>query len=159
MNVQVAIDYAVGEGPTDLEDYVAQKDRVDGVLAVRGGGGPGRVGGRPAGGRVLLTGNVALPGWLGRRVQERVVDQRLGVRVQQASVAYLAPPDEVRGAFEEVNRAQTAAQSQEQRAHQEAARMAATPRRRPTNSNSRPSGRRRPGRRWPRPRRTPLSGG
>src|SRR5439155_21944755 len=37
-------------------------------------------------------------------------------------VAYRAPPDEVRGAFEDVNRAQTAARSQEQRAHQEAAR-------------------------------------
>ena len=68
-----------------------------------------------------LHGNVALPGWLVRRVQERVAGQRLGVRVQQASVAYLAPPDEVRGAFEGVNRAQTAARSQEQRAHQEAA--------------------------------------
>ena len=37
-------------------------------------------------------------------------------------MAYLAPPDEVRGAFEDVNRAQTAARSKEQQAHQEAAR-------------------------------------
>jgi modulator of FtsH protease HflK len=123
VNVQVAIDYAVGEGPTDLEDYVAQKDRVDGILAREAEAALGEwVAARPVD-DVLLTGNVALPGWLGRRVQERVADQRLGVRVQQASVAYLAPPDEVRGAFEEVNRAQTAARSQEQRAHQEAARM------------------------------------
>jgi membrane protease subunit HflK len=123
VNVQVAIDYAVGEGVTDLEDYVAQKDRVDGVLAREAEAALGEwVSGRAVD-DVLLTGNVALPGWLAKRVQERIADQRLGVRVQQASVVYLAPPDEVRGAFEEVNRAQTAARSQEQRAHQEAARM------------------------------------
>jgi membrane protease subunit HflK len=52
-----------------------------------------------------------------------VAGQHLGIQVQQASVAYLAPPDEVRGAFEDVNRAQTAARSQEQRAHQEAAKL------------------------------------
>jgi modulator of FtsH protease HflK len=123
VNVQVAVDYALGEGPTDLEDYVAEKDRVDGVLTRETEAALGEwVSGRPVD-DVLLTGNVALPAWLVRRVQERIADQRLGVRVQQVSVAYLAPPDEVRGAFEEVNRAQTAARSQEQRAHQEAARM------------------------------------
>jgi membrane protease subunit HflK len=123
VNIQVAIDYAVGEGPADLEDYVAQKDRVDGVLSRETEAALGEwVSGRPVD-DVLLTGNVALPGWLVRRVQERIGDQRLGVRVQQASVAYLAPPDEVRGAFEDVNRAQTAARSQEQRAHQEASKM------------------------------------
>jgi modulator of FtsH protease HflK len=123
VNVQVAIDYAVGEGATDLEDYVTQKDRVDGILARETEAALGEwVSGRLVD-DVLLAGNVALPGWLVRRVQERIVDQHLGVRVQQASVAYLAPPDEVRGSFEEVNRAQTAARSQEQRAHQEAGRM------------------------------------
>ena len=123
VNVQVAIDYAVGEGATDLEDYVTQKDRVDGILARETEAALGEwVSGRLVD-DVLLTGNVALPGWIVRRVQERIADQHLGVRVQQASVAYLAPPDEVRGSFEEVNRAQTAARSQEQRAHQEAVRM------------------------------------
>jgi membrane protease subunit HflK len=123
VNVQVAVDYAVGESAGDLEDYVAQKDRVDGVIARETEAALGEwVSGRPVD-EVLLTGNVALPAWLVRRVQERIQDQRLGVRVQQASVAYLAPPDEVRAAFEEVNTAQTAARAQEQRAHQEAARM------------------------------------
>jgi membrane protease subunit HflK len=123
VNVQVAIDYAVGEGPTDLEDYVTQKDRVDGVLARETEAALGEwVSGRSVD-DVLLTGNAALPSWLVRRVQERVAPQGLGVRVQQASVAYLAPPDEVRAAFEEVNTAQATARAQEQRAHQEAARM------------------------------------
>jgi modulator of FtsH protease HflK len=123
VNVQVAVDYAVGDGPNDLEDYVAQKDRVDAVLARETEAALGEwVSGRPVD-EVLLTGSVALPGWLVKRVQQRVEPQRLGVRVQQASVAYLAPPDEVRSAFEEVNTAQTQARSQEQRAHQEAGRM------------------------------------
>ena len=123
VNAQVAIDYAVGEGATDLEDYVTQKDRVDGVLARETEAALGEwVSGRAVD-DVLLTGNAALPNWLVRRVQERIAPQRLGVRVQQASVAYLAPPDEVRAAFEEVNTAQATARAQEQRAHQEAARM------------------------------------
>jgi modulator of FtsH protease HflK len=123
VNVQVAIDYAVGEGPTDLEDYVAQKDRVDGIIARETEAALGEwVSGRPVD-DVLLTGNAALPRWLVRRVQERIKSQRLGIRVQQASVAYLAPPEEVRGAFEEVNTAQATARAQEQRAHQEAARI------------------------------------
>jgi membrane protease subunit HflK len=123
VNVQVAIDYAVGESTGDLEDYVAQKDRVDGVIARETEAALGEwVSGRLVD-EVLLTGNVALPVWLVRRVQERIVPQKLGIRIQQASVAYLAPPDEVRSAFEEVNTAQTAARAQEQRAHQEAARL------------------------------------
>jgi membrane protease subunit HflK len=123
VNVQVAVDYAVGDSAGDLDDYVAQKDRVDGVISRETEAALGEwIGGRPVD-EVLLAGNVALPGWLVRRVQARIQDQRLGVRVQQASVVYLAPPDEVRTAFEEVNTAQTAARAQEQRAHQEAARL------------------------------------
>ncbi|HJZ93591.1 MAG TPA: protease modulator HflK [Gemmataceae bacterium] len=123
VNIQVAIDYAVGDGPTDLENYVAQRDRVDAILARETGAALAEwVAGRGVD-DVLLTGNVALPGWLVKRVQQRIAPQSLGVRVQQASVAYLAPPDEVRAAFEEVNTAQTNARAQEQRAHQEAGRI------------------------------------
>jgi membrane protease subunit HflK len=123
VNIQVAIDYAVGDGTTDLENYVAQRDRVDGILSRETGAALAEwVAGRGVD-DVLLTGNVALPGWLVKRVQQRVAPQGLGVRVQQASVAYLAPPDEVRAAFEEVNTTQTNARAQEQRAHQEAGRL------------------------------------
>lgn len=123
VNVQTVIDYAVGDDSADLDNYVSQKDRVDGVIGREAEAALGEwISGRPID-DVLLTGNVALPGWLVRRVQERIQDQHLGIRVQQASVAYLAPPDEVRSAFEEVNTAQAAARTQEQRAHQEAARL------------------------------------
>ena len=33
VNVEVAIDYAVGDEAADLDSYVAQKDRVDGVIS------------------------------------------------------------------------------------------------------------------------------
>ena len=123
VNLQVAIDYAVGETTNDLEDYVAQKTSIDGVIARETEAAMGEwVSGRLVD-EVLLTGNAALPSWLVRRVQTRVEPQKLGVKIQQASIVYLAPPDEVRSAFEEVNTAQSAARAQEQRAHQESARM------------------------------------
>ena len=120
----MAIDYAVGDGPTDLEEYVAQKDRVDGVIARETEAALGEwVSGRLVD-EVLLTGNVALPGWLVRRVQERVASvaarefgcSRRASRIWRRRTRYEA-------AFEEVNTAQTNARAQEQRAHQEAARL------------------------------------
>jgi modulator of FtsH protease HflK len=124
VNVQVAIDYAVGDGPDDLEQFVLQQDRTDGAVARETEAALAAwVAGRTVD-DVLLTGNAGLPALLVKRVQARLEPKRLGVRVQQASVAYLAPPDEVRSAFEDVNTAQTNARAQEQRAHQEAARLA-----------------------------------
>ncbi len=123
VNIQMAVDYSVGDGPGDLEAYVIQRDQADGVIAREAEALLGEwVAGRVID-EVLLTGNAALPNWLVRRLQERLDGQALGVRIQQASVAFLSPPDEVRTAFEEVNTAQTNARSQEQRAHQEAARL------------------------------------
>ena len=92
VNVLVAIDYAVGDGSSDLEDYVAQKDRVDGVIAREGEAALAEWVSSRLVDEVLLTGNVALPGWLDRRVQQRIEPQRLGVRVQQASVAFYRHP-------------------------------------------------------------------
>ncbi|HVK13656.1 MAG TPA: SPFH domain-containing protein [Gemmataceae bacterium] len=123
VNLQVAVDYAVGEEPDDLERFVLQQDRTDGAIARETEAALAEwVAGRTVD-DVLLTGNAALPGWVVKRVQGRLEPLRLGVRVRQASVAYLAPPDEVRSAFEDVNAAQTNARAQEQRAHQEAARL------------------------------------
>jgi membrane protease subunit HflK len=123
VNIQLVVEYVVGERATDLEDYVMQRDRIEGVIAretetllaewIAGHGVDD----------VLLTGNAVLPNWLVRQLHVRLAPQRLGIRVPQASVAYLAPPDEVRSAFEEVNAAQTNARAQEQRAGQEANRL------------------------------------
>lgn len=123
VNIQLILDYAVGEGATDLEDYVQQRDLIDGVLAREAETLLAEWTAGQGVDDVLLTGNALLPSWLVPRIQSRIARQRLGIRVQQASVAYLAPPDEVRAAFEEVNAAQTNARSQEQRAEQEANRL------------------------------------
>jgi modulator of FtsH protease HflK len=119
VNVQVAVDYALAEGETALEDYVMQRDHIDGVIAREAEAVMAEwVAGRTVD-EVLLAGNAELPSRLVRQVQKRTEPYRLGVRISQASVAYLAPPEEVRSAFEEVNRAQTNIRTQEYRARQE----------------------------------------
>jgi modulator of FtsH protease HflK len=119
VNVQVAVDYALAEGETALEDYVMQRDHIDGVIAREAEAVMAEwVAGRTVD-EVLLAGNAELPSRLVRQVQKRTEPYRLGVRITQASVAYLAPPEEVRSAFEEVNRAQTNIRTQEYRARQE----------------------------------------
>lgn len=119
VNVQVALDYAVGEGDRALEDYVLHRDRVEPTLTREAETLLAEwVAGRSVD-DVLLTGNAELPRFLIRRVQERIEPLRLGVRVQQASLVSLTPLEEVRSAFEEVNRAQTNIRTQEFRARQE----------------------------------------
>ncbi len=54
------------------------------------------------------------------RLAERLPAFRLGVRMQRVSVAYLAPPEEVRAAFEAVTQAQTGIRTKELQARQEA---------------------------------------
>jgi modulator of FtsH protease HflK len=120
LNLQVALDYSVGDGATDLVDFVTARDRVEGVLSREAEAAMAEwIGGRGVD-DVLLTGNSLLPMWIVRRTQERIAPQRIGVRIQQVSVAILSPPDEVKFAFEEVNRAQSMARAQENKARQEA---------------------------------------
>jgi membrane protease subunit HflK len=69
---------------------------------------------------VLLTGSRVLPEWLVQRTQERIERHQLGVRIQQASVALLTPPEDVRTDFEKVNQAESNARlTLQQRARQE----------------------------------------
>jgi membrane protease subunit HflK len=120
VNVQLVLDYAIGEADADLDDYVMHKDQVDAALVREAEAAAAEwAGGRPVD-EVLLTGNAALPAWLMTHLPERVAPFRLGVRVQRVSVAYLAPPDEVRASFEAVTQAQTAIRTRENQARQEA---------------------------------------
>jgi membrane protease subunit HflK len=119
VNVQIVLDYAIGEADQDLDDYVIHRERVDAALTRATEAAAAEwVAGRTVD-QVLLTGNAALPAWVMDRLGERLPELRLGVRVQRASVAYLAPPDEVRSAFEAVNQAQTAIRTREFQAQQE----------------------------------------
>src|SRR5581483_10224505 len=97
------------------------KDQVDATLGrVAEAAVAEWVAGRPVD-QVLLTGNAALPAWVMERLGERLPAFRLGVRAQRASVSYLAPPEEVRAAFESVTQAQTGIRTREFQARQEAA--------------------------------------
>jgi len=119
VNVQLVLDYAIGETDADLDDFVNHRDRVDATLArITEAAAAEWVAGRGVD-RVLITGNVALPAWVMARVGERLPTYRLGVRLQRVSVGYLAPPEEVRAAFEAVTQAQTGIRTREFQALQE----------------------------------------
>jgi membrane protease subunit HflK len=121
VNLRAAVDYAVD--PDAPERYVAARDRVDGAV--------GRaaeavlaewVAGQTVD-EVLLTGKAVLPAVLVGRLRERLASYDLGIIVQAAGVAYLAPPEEVTDAFAAVTRAQAGIQTREQEAGQEAERL------------------------------------
>lgn len=119
VNVQLVVDYAIGETDEDLDNFVIHRERVEATL----GRAAEAAAAEWAGGRtidqVLLTGNAALPAWVMDRLAERLPELRLGIRVQRASVAILTPPEEVRSAFEAVTQAQTAIRTKETQARQE----------------------------------------
>jgi len=120
VNVQIVLDYAVGESDSDLDDYVLQRNQVDAVLAREVESLTGEwLAGRPVD-EVLLTGNAALPAWLAARLPDRVAANRLGVRLQRVSVGSLSAPEEVRASFEAVNAAQTGIRTREHQARQDA---------------------------------------
>src|SRR5262249_6152572 len=121
VNVQLVLDYAIGESDQELDDYVMHKDQVDATLGrVAEAAVAEWVGGRAVD-QVLLTGSAALPPWVMERLGERLPAVRLGIRAQRVSVSYLAPPEEVRAAFEAVTQAQTGIRTREFQARQEAA--------------------------------------
>ncbi|MFO0821720.1 MAG: SPFH domain-containing protein [Gemmataceae bacterium] len=119
VNVQLVLDYGIGETDAELDDYVNHRDRVDATLArITEAAVAEWAAGRGVD-RVLITGNAALPAWVMARVEERLPAYRLGVRLQRVSVGYLAPPEEVRAAFGMVTQAQTAIRTREFQALQE----------------------------------------
>lgn len=119
INVRLVLDYAIGETDEELDHYVIHRDQVDGALARAAEAAAAEwTAGRTID-QVLRTGNAMLPAWVMDRMGERLPELRLGVRVQRASLAHLAAPDEVRSAFEAVDQAQTAVRTRETQAEQE----------------------------------------
>lgn len=119
VNVQLVIDYAIGEADDDLDNYVIHRDLVDATLARTAEAAIAEWAGGRTIDQVLLTGSASLPAWVMDRLADRLPGLRLGIRVQRASVAILSPPDEVRAAFEAVTQAQTAIGTRETQARQE----------------------------------------
>jgi modulator of FtsH protease HflK len=120
VNVQLVLDYSVGESDDDLDNYVLHRDGAEAALARAAESLAAEWAAGHTIDQVLLTGNAALPAWVMDRLAGRVADQKLGVRVLRASVGELAPPKEVRPAFDAGNQAQTAIRTRETQARQEA---------------------------------------
>jgi membrane protease subunit HflK len=119
VNVQVVLDYSVRDD--QLENYVVQAERADGVIARAGEAMLAEwVSGRKVD-EVLIRGKGELPSLLVERTQARIEPYRLGVVIQRASVAHLFPPAEVKDAFDDVTRKQSTMRTQEYKAREEAA--------------------------------------
>jgi membrane protease subunit HflK len=119
VNVQAVLYYKVR--PEEVAAYVVQANRVEGALAcVVEATVAEWVAGRSVD-EVLLRGKTALRGELITRTRRRIEDYGLGVEVLDARVAQIAPPDEVKDAFDGVARAQTGMATARYQAEQEAA--------------------------------------
>ncbi len=106
VNVQVIVNYALEPDDEAIVNYLLQADRADALVARAA---ESVLTEWVAGSRVdavLLGDKSELRRRLVEETQARLEPYRLGVRVQEASVAYLAPPDQVKEAFDDVTRAQ-----------------------------------------------------
>lgn len=117
VDVRVVVSFRVPEA--ELEDYVLARERVEPIL--------GRltetclaewVAGRRVD-DVLLDGKVRLPGELMQSLTQHLTGYSLGIEIVDARVVYLAPPEQVKRAFDDVSRAQANIRTQETRARQE----------------------------------------
>jgi modulator of FtsH protease HflK len=120
VNVEAAIDYSVDDGDAVVR-YVLQRDRIEAALARAAEAAMAEwVAGRTVD-EVLLTGKVRLRDWLMLRVQQRVDQYGLGIKVlTTTSLTWLAPPDDVRPEFERVAIAQSQMRTRENEANQDA---------------------------------------
>jgi membrane protease subunit HflK len=119
VNVQVVLYYKVR--PEELGDFVVQADRVPGVLArLVESSAAEWVAGRGVD-EVLLRGKNSMRGEVIARTRERIEPYRMGVELLDARIAQVAPPDEVRDAFDSVARAQTGIATARYRAEQDSA--------------------------------------
>jgi membrane protease subunit HflK len=118
VNVTATLYYKVR--PEAVEDYVAAGDRAEGLLARAAEAALGEwVAGRTVD-YVLLNGKNDLRGVLKDRTQEVVDGYRLGVEVLNAEVTALAPPEEVKAAFDSVALEQTRITTRRNQAEQQA---------------------------------------
>jgi membrane protease subunit HflK len=118
INVQVLIDFTPQEG--DLEQFVLQADRVEVFLTRATESLLTEYAAANTVDDVLLRGKLEIPRLLVSSLQKRMDQYGLGIAILGSSVAYLYPPSEVKLAFDEVNRAQTAIRTSEHVAMQEA---------------------------------------
>jgi membrane protease subunit HflK len=105
VNVRVKINYRVR--PEAVEDYIVQEDRVDSLVARA----VETVMAQWVASRTIddvwLNGKTTMRPELVDQTQEYLNDYRLGVQITAASVSLIAPPDDVKSAFDDVAEQQT----------------------------------------------------
>jgi membrane protease subunit HflK len=118
VNLQVVLFYSVR--PDEVAAFVVHEGRVAELLARAVEASMAEWVGSQNVDEVLLRGKVALRADLLKRLPGRLEDYRLGVEVRDVRVALVAPPEEVRVAFDQVARAQTDRETRKTAAQQEA---------------------------------------
>jgi membrane protease subunit HflK len=118
VNVQVALFYKVRGD--EVEDYVANLDRVEPLIARAAEAVLGQWVATRTVDDVLLNAKTTLRSELAEGVRQYLKDYRLGVEVLDARVVLVAPPDEVKPAFDRVVRAQTGIDTRKNEAEREA---------------------------------------
>jgi membrane protease subunit HflK len=104
VNVRVAVQYKVR--PEEVEAYAAQADQVEDLLTRAAEAAMAEWVAARTVDDVLLNGKTELRKELVPRTQRRLDAYGVGVQVLDARVALIAPPDDVRSAFEGVAREQ-----------------------------------------------------
>jgi membrane protease subunit HflK len=122
VNVQAAIDYRIGDGDAVVR-YVIQQDRAEAAIVRTAESLLAEWVARHEVDEVLRTGKAAVLTWLGPKLQQRIDLYGLGVQIQSVSVVYLAAPDEVKPAFDQVMIAKAKISTLENDARQEAFRL------------------------------------
>ncbi|MFO0970301.1 MAG: protease modulator HflK [Gemmataceae bacterium] len=118
VNVQAEVRYTVRD--TEAARYVLHKDRVDAVIARTAEAILAEwVAGQPVD-EVLLKGQHALRRRLLDELPGRLEPYELGIRIEDASLQPLFPPDRVREFFEAVNQAETAIETKKNQARERA---------------------------------------
>jgi membrane protease subunit HflK len=105
VNVRVEIHYSVIED--QVVRYVVQRERVDDLVARAAETVLTEWAAGKAVDDILLNGKADLPEILVRQTQDILEDYDLGIKIRDASVPLLAPPEAVKPDFDRVNEAQT----------------------------------------------------
>lgn len=119
INVRLTVNYKVVAD--DVADFVTQGDRVASVLRRLAEASSAEWAAARTVDDALLRGKPSLRAEVVARVRAALAGQRLGVEVLDAQVSLIAPPDDVKDAFESVAREQTRIATERYRAEQEAA--------------------------------------
>jgi len=118
VQVEVAVQWRVD--PSRVLDFAPVADRAETILAQVVEGALGEWAGERSIDPLLLEGKVRLASELVPRVQQRLDMLGMGILITDARAGALAPPDEVKGAFDLVARSEAGRQTLVTRARQEA---------------------------------------